>query len=146
MTSWMPEWLKLAGPGIGWMLLGAVLVLVVLWCRRQYGIEVALRMYWRSFAEKPADREAVERLFAGSKVTLIGASESTAHVRYRFTGGAEIDVMFDRANGRIIWTNPTFAKDGIGWLTRLLHRGQFFTVPVTIPSEEKTEEGDPEGG
>jgi len=135
MESPMPEWLKPMGVRIGWILVGVLLTLFALWCYRQYGKEVAFQMYVRALKEKPADMEAVEHLFAGSKRMIVAVSEDFGHFRYRFSGGADIDVVFDRRSRRVIDMNPTFTADGFGLLL-LLHRRQLFTVHKVIPPEK----------
>jgi len=136
IQSWIPESLKRIGTRIGWMLVGALLLLFAMWCRCQYGEEVAFQMYLRALAEKPADMKAVERLFAGSHITIASASREFSVFRCRFSGGGEIDVAFD-GNRRVVDIHPTFASDGIAPLTWLLHRRGFFTVPLTIPEKNK---------
>ena len=76
-------------------------------------------------------------------MTVINASKDFRYYRYRFAGGGEIDVVTDGdgrvisdRNGHIMGINATFAQDGFG-LLRLLHRRQFFTVPVTIPETKQ---------
>lgn len=137
MESPVLEWTKPTGARIGWMLLGVLLTLLASWCYRQYGKEVAFRMYVRALAEKPKDINDVERVFAGSKKTIIYTSEDFSYFRCRFAGGGEIDVVLG-ADRRVVSIEPTFARDGLGLLW-LLHRRQFITVPVKIPLRERSE-------
>lgn len=133
-TGWkMPAWFRQTAERSAWVALGAILVLFVLWCRRQYGKEVAFRMHTRAIVEKPADLEAVSRLFEGAKVMVIPGGGDHNVFRYRFCGSEDLDVVCDKSN-RVISVNPTYTQDGFG-LTLLLHRRELSAVAVSIPDK-----------
>lgn len=134
------SWFKPTSARVVWMLLGVLLTVFALWCYRMYGKEVAFRTYRRAIREKPANRNAVDRIFIGAKSFLTNPSENHPQVQYRFPAGQAIDVEYD-ANWEVVGIHPTFTQDGFG-LTLLLHRREFATVSVKIPVDEDQRQGE----
>ena len=140
MESPMSAWFKPTTARIVWMLVGVLLTVFAFWSYRMYGKEVAYRKYRRAIREKPADGEAVDRIFAGAKTMIANSSREHTQVRYRFAAGQDIDVEYD-ADWNVIRIHPTFTQDGFG-LTLLLHRRELITVPVKIPANDDEREGE----
>jgi len=134
MDTHISKWTLLATGPVAWMVVGAFLAVFLSWCYRQYGKEVAFRSFVRVHQIEPLDMNAVDTLFAKSHRTLISVSEDSGHFRYRFSGGAEIDVVTKR-DGRVLTINPTFAHDGLGLLW-LFHRNQLSIVRAAIPLDQ----------
>jgi hypothetical protein len=138
MEHQLSVWHRLIAMRIVYIMLGFVIAGLALWCYIQYGKEVAFQMYKRACDEKPSDLDKVNILFAKSHKTLIPAPDGYRSIRYRFVGGSEIDVLYNK-EWQVVRIFPTFTSDGYG-LIWLLHRHAFMTVSKTIPFSDKGNE------